>query len=210
MSYTRNWSHGAGTLVSCDVAERDMNGDWIVAEPYEGMSARRAELMFERAIAEGAEPILEDNGEWIGFDHPKLGAFTFGDCGEEYDEELEDEPMEEKTMTREEQAAKLYLENKGYEDIRHHGGGVAFSFYDRDTLVLAGFNVRHGAEERLPVQSKWAIRRAEKAMAEFLSENPPSGDCVEIRYDEIAMLVLDGSKALLRHHINALNAPSEV
>ena len=113
-------------------------------------------------------------------------------------------------MTREEQAAKLYLENKGYEDIRYHGGGVAFSFYDWDTLVLAGFNVRHGREERLPVQSKWAIRRAEKAMAEFLSENPPSGDCVEIRYDEIAMLVLDGSKALLRHHINALNAPSEV
>lgn len=78
----REWSCGPHTLVQCSEAEREMNGDWVLGEHIEDMTAEAADEILFRALAEGAEPICENCGEVLGFTHPKLGNIMFGDCDE--------------------------------------------------------------------------------------------------------------------------------
>ena len=45
--------------------------------------------------------------------------------------------------------------------------------------------------------------RFERLAAAYLAEHPDGGDC-QVRYDVVSILVVNGDRALLRHHRNAL------
>lgn len=99
-------------------------------------------------------------------------------------------------------AAQRYIELKGgvVEGDANIGEDSFLVFTDEKDLVFAHILVSH---DSLMETDKAELRRIfEQAAARWLSRN----DVVDIilRCDEIAFLVVGESKALLRHHINAI------
>lgn len=109
-----------------------------------------------------------------------------------------------------EDAAARYLELRGYEILERNWqcpfGEADIIAMDGSTLVFVEVKTRSGIEYGFPEEAvtKEKRRRYEKISACYLKES----DYVDIafRFDVIGLLVLDGSRASLKHHINAYGA----
>ena len=107
------------------------------------------------------------------------------------------------------QAANAFLSRKGYEILEEgwaHGADVADIVAkdgDAGCLVIADVLVKDDGldmPEEKPDRGKF-----ERIAAAYLAELGDEENFA-VRYDMVSILVLSDSRALLRHHINALSA----
>ena len=112
-------------------------------------------------------------------------------------------------------SASRYLEHRGYTVLetawKCPAGTCDVVAEDDDALVFVDVSVRRDAERGFPAE--WSgedVRdRRERIALAWLAEHEGAVD-VPVRFDNIAMLVMDGSRAMIRHHVNALGASVEV
>lgn len=112
-------------------------------------------------------------------------------------------------------AASRYLEHRGYTVLetawKCPAGTCDVVAEDNDALVFVDVSVRRDAERGFPAE--WSgedVRdRRERIALAWLAEHEGAVD-VPVRFDNIAMLVMGGSRAMIRHHVNALGASVEV
>lgn len=102
---------------------------------------------------------------------------------------------------------RRYLEIKGYEvleDSWSHGrDSIDFIATDEEgTLVFIAFRMSDNEGEEI-LEEKPDRKAFERLAAAYLAGNDV--DPVEVRFDIVSMLVIGGSRALIRHHINALS-----
>lgn len=111
-------------------------------------------------------------------------------------------------------AASRYLEHRGYTVLetawKCPAGTCDVVAEDDDALVFVDVSVRRDAERGFPAE--WSgedVRdRRERIALAWLAEHEDAVD-VPVRFDNIAMLVMGGSRAMIRHHVNALGASVE-
>ncbi|WP_124061367.1 YraN family protein [Gordonibacter sp. Marseille-P4307] len=105
--------------------------------------------------------------------------------------------------TRAKKGIRVYLERRGFEILEEgwaHGGD--FIARDEDELVFVHCQVTQNGGEGFPEED--ADRTAlERLAAAYLAEHLDSED-IRIRFDVVSMLIVGESRALLRHHLNAL------
>ena len=76
---------------------------------------------------------------------------------------------------------------------------------DGDTVVFIDVSARIGIDKGLPPEDLAGSRqRMEIAAARWLAEHAEELADITVRFDLIALMVIDDKRALLRHHINAL------
>lgn len=109
------------------------------------------------------------------------------------------------------EAASRYLDHRGYTVLETAwtcpAGTADIVAKDGDVLVFAEVNSRDSAERGFPSEScskKVRARRENIAIA-WLAEHE---DAVNetVRFDNLALLVVDSERAFIRHHINAFGA----
>lgn len=101
---------------------------------------------------------------------------------------------------------RVCLERRGFEILEEgwaYSGDVAdFIARDEDELVFVHCQVTQNGGEGFPEED--ADRAAlERLAAAYLAEHLDFED-VRIRLDVVSMLIVGESRALLRHHLNAL------
>lgn len=104
-------------------------------------------------------------------------------------------------------AVKAFLERKGYEivDEAWQGpegiGGIDLVAVDEDgTLVFVDATVRIGTDGFPEAHRARGMREA--LAATWLAGNGDDYADTPVRFDEVAMMVVKESRALLRHHVN--------
>lgn len=118
--------------------------------------------------------------------------------------------MTEKIQERAIEAAAKFVDRRGYEVLdkawsAKEGISVDLVARDGDTIVFIDVAGREGIEKGLPEEDPAGCRqRMEIAAARWLAEHAEEFADVAIRFDLIVLMVIDESRALLRHHINAL------
>lgn len=98
----------------------------------------------------------------------------------------------------------LLLERKGYRIIgRLSGECIRLVAVDDGDIVFARVVAREASEKGLPagVMDRNAAEADAVAWFERQGESIPDG---RIRFDEVALVIFDDGKAMIRHHINAL------
>lgn len=111
---------------------------------------------------------------------------------------------------RGEEAAARYLERKGFEILERNWtcvyGEADIIAQSEDALVFVEVKTRSNTDKGLPEEAvdKKKRKRYEMIAASFLE----TYDIVDIavRFDVVAILVVGGERALLRHHISAFSA----
>jgi putative endonuclease len=115
--------------------------------------------------------------------------------------------MEATIETKALKAAATYLERRGFEIIEemwaHGSDSVDIIAREDDDLVFVDVQVRDDGAREMPEEQPDRDRFERIAVA-YLAESGDEADFA-IRYDIISLLVIGGSKALLRHHRNALS-----
>ncbi|MBQ9041300.1 MAG: endonuclease [Eggerthellaceae bacterium] len=116
--------------------------------------------------------------------------------------------MKRKTKKRAMAAIGRYLELKGYKILEEgwsHGGDTAgYIVTDGYGLAFVFGDAARNAGEGIPDRA--ADRKAfERLAAAYLTEHPEHADC-PVRADVVALLVLSDNRAILRHHVNAIDA----
>lgn len=106
-----------------------------------------------------------------------------------------------------EKAAARYLENKGYKIIDKNWkcciGEIDIVALYEDTLIFVEVKTRTSIRTGLPEDAVNAKKRKKyESMAAFYLQDHDFVDMV-IRFDVVGILVVDKSKALVRHHVNA-------
>ena len=102
---------------------------------------------------------------------------------------------------------KSYLERRGFEILEenwvHGGDAIDFIANEEDDLVFIGCQLNQNSGEGFPeeVLDRGSL---ERLAAAYLAEHLDSGNCA-VRFDLVSMLILNDSRALLRHHRNALS-----
>lgn len=102
---------------------------------------------------------------------------------------------------------KSYLERRGFEILEERwargGDTIDFIANEEDDLVFIGCQLRQNSGEGFPEE---VLDRdsLERLAASYLTEHLDSGECT-VRFDQVSMLILNDSRALLRHHRNALS-----
>lgn len=109
-------------------------------------------------------------------------------------------------------AAVRFLERKGYEIldvdwVSREGTKVDLVANDGDCLVFIDLNVKEYGDGPLE-GGKIPRSDFEVAAAGWLADSSHKTD-IRVRFDTVDMLVVNGGKALLRHHINALGCGIE-
>lgn len=108
--------------------------------------------------------------------------------------------------TKAKKGIRVYLERRGFEILEEgwvHGGDVAdFIAEDEGELVFVSCRIHRNRGEGFPEDG---LDRAslERLAAAYLAEHLDSED-IRIRFDVASMLIVGESRALLRHHLNAL------
>ena len=98
----------------------------------------------------------------------------------------------------------LLLERKGYRIIgRLSGECISLVAVDDCDIVFARVVAREANEKGLPagVMDRKAAESDAIAWFERQGESIPDS---RIRFDEVALMIFDGGKSMIRHHINAL------
>lgn len=109
------------------------------------------------------------------------------------------------------EAASRYLDRRGYTVLETAwtcpAGTADIVAKDGDVLVFADVSSRNSAERGFPSESRGKKIRTQReniAIA-WLAEHE---DAVNetVRFDNLALLVVDSERAFIRHHINAFGA----
>ena len=106
-------------------------------------------------------------------------------------------------------ASSRFLYRRGYEILDPDPVGCELVARDGDCIVFVRVFARSGADAGFPACEKVDRGSFEIAAASWLSEHSGEAD-VPVRFDVISLLALSESRALVRHHINALAGVSEV
>ncbi len=105
------------------------------------------------------------------------------------------------------EASVNFLIRKDYEILDRNwqaadGQRIDIVAKDEDDIAFVAVTVKLGSEG---FEEPTATRGSrETTAAQWLASNGDDYSNVSIRFDDIAMMVISGSRALLRHHINAL------
>lgn len=105
-------------------------------------------------------------------------------------------------------AAARYAEIKGYEMIDREwtsealAGRIDLVAKDDDAIVFIEVTAVDRSEGGF-AEGRLTREQLEMLAVTWLSENDPD-DEERVRFDAIDMIVMDDSKALLRHHVNKL------
>lgn len=114
--------------------------------------------------------------------------------------------MEATIQAKAQQAAVKFLESKDYgileEGWAHGSDSVDIIARDGEDLVFCDVLVEASGLDMPEEQPDRG--RFERIAAAYLATTEADGS-FEVRYDVISILVVSGSRALLRHHINALS-----
>ena len=107
-------------------------------------------------------------------------------------------------------ASERFLESRGYEILETSwecaaGGADIIARHDAD-VVFVEVNARTDAEAGFPAEAGTEAKRAkfERTAIAYMAGYEESD--VSVRFDIISMVVFGESRAMLRHHINALSA----
>ncbi len=105
------------------------------------------------------------------------------------------------------EASVNFLTRKGYEILDRDwqvpdGQRIGIVAKDEDNIAFVAVTAKLGSEGFAEPSATRSSR--ETAAAQWLASNGDNYSNVSIRFDDIAMMVISGSRALLRHHINAL------
>lgn len=109
------------------------------------------------------------------------------------------------------EAASRYLDRRGYTVLETGwtcpAGTADIVAKDGDTIVFVNVSSRDGSERGFPSEhcGKKARTKRESIAIAWLSEHE---DAVNetVRFDNLALLVVDSERAFIRHHINAFGA----
>ncbi len=107
-------------------------------------------------------------------------------------------------------AAEKFLACKGYDVLETEwscfAGEIDIIARDGDTIVFADVNAKDAGATGFPEESrsKSDRERLEKIALAYLADHD-TGE-LRIRFDDIALVVLGGNRAIVRHHVNALGA----
>lgn len=113
-----------------------------------------------------------------------------------------------KMKKRAQRAIGRYLELKGCEVLeegwKHGDDKVDFIVGDGDCIAFVFGRVSSNCGEGIPdaVPDRKAF---ERLAAAYFAENPDHADCA-VRADVVSLLVLSESRAIVRHHVNAIGA----
>lgn len=105
------------------------------------------------------------------------------------------------------EASVNFLTRKGYEILDRDwqavdGQRIDIVAKDDEDIAFVAVTAKLGPEGFAEPTATRSSR--ETAAAQWLAANGSYYSNVAIRFDDIAMMVISGSRALLRHHINAL------
>lgn len=114
--------------------------------------------------------------------------------------------------TKAKKGIRVYLERRGFEILEEdwaRGGDAAdFIARDEDDLLFVHCQITQNGGEGFPEED--ADRAAlERLAAAYLAEHLDSED-IRIRFDVVSMRIVGESRALFRHHLNALRAACSV
>lgn len=107
------------------------------------------------------------------------------------------------------QAAARYLKRNGYEIIERDwecpAGGAAIIALDDGALVFFDVYTRTSLEDGLPAEKVDAEKRSrcEKIAGWYLRDHDYTD--MHVRFDIVALLVLNEERALVRHYVNAFS-----
>lgn len=142
-----------------------------------------------------------------------LVAEREGACGHEHDEASEGERGQDisphELGRRGEHAVQEYLKRRGYDIIETnwscYAGEADIIAYDDDELVFIEVKTRTSIKAGFPEDAvgKKKRQRYENIALAYLAENtvPP----VKIRFDVVALVVIDDGHAMIRHHRDAFS-----
>ena len=102
----------------------------------------------------------------------------------------------ERISNRAVEASINFLTRKGYEILDRNWQA------DDDGIAFVAVTVTIGSQGFEEPKASRASR--ESAAAQWLAVNGEELANVAVRFDDIALMVVNGSRAILRHHINAL------
>lgn len=102
-------------------------------------------------------------------------------------------------------AAERFLSQRGWEILDGEPRGIDLVARDGGTIVFVKTALGGGAEAGFP-EERFGRDEAERAAAAWLAANRTEAD-VPVRFDFVGVLVLSPDRALVRHHINALETP---
>ena len=109
----------------------------------------------------------------------------------------------ERISNRAVEASINFLTRKGYEILDRNwqadGAAIDIVAKDDDGIAFVAVTVTIGSQGFEEPKASRASR--ESAAAQWLAVN---GEGLAVRFDDIALMVVNGSRAILRHHINAL------
>ena len=109
-------------------------------------------------------------------------------------------------------ASERFLESRGYEILETSwgcaAGGADIIARDEAAVVFVEVNARTGAEAGFPAEAGTEAKRAkfERTAIAYMAGYEETD--ASVRFDIISMVVIGESRAMLRHHINALSADS--
>lgn len=112
------------------------------------------------------------------------------------------------------QAASRYLEHRGYTVLetawKCPAGTCDVIAEDGDAIVFVDVIARRDADKGFPSERCGAGVRERREMVAlaWFAEHEDAVD-MAVRFDNIAMLVMGGSRAMIRHHLNALGGDIE-
>lgn len=109
-------------------------------------------------------------------------------------------------------AAEKFLVQRGYEVVESNwksesGSSIDLVAREDSTVVFVDVYARSGIDRGMPEEGGESSReRREIAAATWLSEHADDEGIVDtpVRFDSIAMMILNENRALLKHHINCL------
>lgn len=112
------------------------------------------------------------------------------------------------------QAASRYLEHRGYTVLetawKCPAGTCDVIAEDGDAIVFVDVSARRDAGKGFPSERCGADvrKRREMIALAWFAEHEDAVD-MAVRFDNIAMLVMGDSRAMIRHHLNALGGDIE-
>lgn len=111
-------------------------------------------------------------------------------------------------------AASRYLEHRGYGILEmgwESPAGTADIIADEDgALVFVDVRARRDTDEGFPPEFPTAAERTRREMVAlaYLAEHDVAE--MAVRFDNIALMVVGESRALLRHHVGCLSAEADM
>lgn len=105
------------------------------------------------------------------------------------------------------EASVRFLTSKGYEILDRSwtaADGQAIDIIAKDDDGIAFVNVSANVGTQRFEDLTITREQRESAAAQWLATNGDDLFDIAVRFDDIALMIVSGSRAILRHHVNAL------